>query len=603
MKNIFRMLRFAKTYWVWAVMALMGMLLVSAFATLQAYLIKPLFDDLLLGGSQGPVDSAGIVQWLDSLYAHTITWFKGMGVSERPAVAILIFVVMIFNNFFMFLSHYSFAVVGLSMVQDIRKFLYRRLTYMPLRFFSLSSTGELVSRIISDVLFIESAMAERLGDIVQESIKLLGLLLLIVSINMKLSAFALIIAPLTLYPIIRFSRSLRKSSRRSQEEMARMAGLLTETFQGSLIVKAFNAENHENNRFLLTADRHLHANLRARLVQSISAPVIETLGIMLALGMFLYAGHEISQGRMSIGEFSSFLGAIFMMYAPIKKLNKVNLALQQASVAADRVFALTDMEDEFIADGTRPFPGVSEEITFEDVRFLYTEEKGEVLRGVTFQVKRGQVIAIVGSSGAGKSTLSLLLPRFYDATAGRIAIDGVDIQEFQKQSLRDKMGIVTQQTILFNDTVLSNIAYASPSTDPQKVREAAKAAYALEFIENLPRGFDTIIGESGVTLSGGQRQRLSIARALAKDPPILILDEATSSLDSESETLVQKALDTLMVGRTTLVIAHRLSTVKHADKIIVLDNGRVIEEGTHTELMARGGHYAGMVRMQMFEEA
>lgn len=602
MSHLLRLFGFARQYWGWAVIALTGMFCVSFFSALQAYLIKPLFDDLLLSGSQAASDSAGVIVWLDDRYNAYLAFAAERGWNIRVAVAVLIFLVMILKNVWMFLSRYAFAVVGLSMVQDIRRHLYNRLIGMPLKFFSTSNTGELVSRIVSDVIFIQQAMAERFGDLIQESVTLAALLALIFSINVKLAFFSLVITPLTLYPIVRFSRSLRKASHRSQEEMANMAGILTETFQGNRIVKAFTAESYEKGRFQSIAGRHLKANLKARLIQALNSPIVETLGILLALAMFVYAGHEINKGAMTVGEFTSFLAALFMMYAPIKKLNKVNLALQQAVVAADRVFLLTDMEDEFATDGSEPFPGLRETIRYENVSFFYTKEKGPALRDITLDLRKGEIVAIVGASGSGKSTLCSLLPRFYDPSEGTITIDGVDLRQFTKQSLREQIGIVTQENILFNDTVFHNIAYAMEHVTREKVKEAVQAAFALEFIEELPDGLDTVIGEGGLTLSGGQRQRLSIARAIAKDPPILILDEATSSLDSESEKLVQCALQSLLEGRTTLIIAHRLSTIKHADRIVVLEGGKIKEEGKHAELMEKNGTYAAMVRMQMFEE-
>jgi ATP-binding cassette, subfamily B, bacterial MsbA len=378
--------------------------------------------------------------------------------------------------------------------------------------------------------------------------------------------------------------------------------VLDEVFKGFRVVQAFCMEAFEVVRFRETTRRHFKANLRARRIQSLGTPVMEVLGTAGILGLIFYASRLIAAGSMTLGTFASFLFALYGMYNPIKRLNKVNLAMQTAVAAGQRVFAVMDEPVE-IKDrpGAVDITGVHREIRFEDVSFAYEPGK-PVLRNFTLTVPAGRVVALVGPSGAGKSTVAQLLPRFWDVEEGRIAIDGVDLREISLASLRSGLGLVTQETVLFNTTIKANIAYGQKHVDEDRLRQAARAAYAEEFIEEFPKGFDTEAGEAGLRLSGGQRQRLAVARALYKNPPILILDEATSALDADSEAVVQRALENLMQGRTTLVIAHRLATVRAADTIVVMEEGRVVEQGTHQELLAREGVYARLARLQGITE-
>ncbi len=395
-----------------------------------------------------------------------------------------------------------------------------------------------------------------------------------------------------------FARKLRRRSHATQERLGELNTVLDEVLKGYRVVQAFGMEGFEARRFRAATSRHLRAMLRAWRVQALNAPVMEVLGAAGILGLMAYAAHLIRSGELTFGLFSSFLFALYGMYNPIKRLNKLNLVAQMAVAAGERVFAVLDAEVAVHSGpGARVVREVREGVRFEDVHFAYEADK-PVLRGFTLEIPAGSVIGLVGASGAGKSTVAQLLPRFWDVDAGRITIDGVDIRDMELASLRALMGLVTQETVLFNDTIRANIAYGREVVDEERLRACARAAFAEEFILEFPQGYDTVVGEAAVKLSGGQRQRLAVARALYKDPPLLILDEATSALDAEAEALVQRALENLMRGRTTLVIAHRLATVRNADRIAVMDEGRVVEVGTHAELLARGGLYAHLAHLQ-----
>lgn len=508
------------------------------------------------------------------------------------------FVVRAISAFF---SEYSFQKVGLSTVRDMRNALYESIIRQSNRFFSRKSTGELVSRIVSDVEQIQAAVSIRVGDLLQESLTLIVISVVILLMNAELAVFTFIIAPLIAYPVVQFGKRLRKATRVSQERMAGIATILEETIKGVRIVKAFAMEPFEIRRFREATARHLSINLHAQKIQALTSPVMELLAGVCMVLLFAYAAVRIRAGGLTLGQFMSFLLALAGMYAPIKRLNKVNLAMNTALSAAERVFSMLDEPNDVVekSDAVR-LSSIGTGIRYDDVWFRYDEDRW-VLRGVSFDVQPGKMVALVGGSGSGKSTLVNLLPRFWDVEKGHVKIDGTDVRDMTLESLRSALGVVTQETILFNDSVRNNIAYGRSDISDEQIREAAAAANALEFIERLPGGLDSMVGEGGVLLSGGQRQRLAIARALLKNPPILILDEATSALDTESERLVQQALANLMQGRTTLVIAHRLSTVRRADTILVLDRGEIAERGTHEELIARGGLYNRLYELQFDE--
>ena len=516
-----------------------------------------------------------------------VVWFA-------PALFVLVFLA---RSLALFVTGYAFQRIGLGATTDMRNDLYRRILDQSSRFYANHPSGELVSRVVNDVGVMQTAVSTRLMDIVQQPLALGLMVWYLLSIHQELTLLSLVAAPLLLYPIVRFGKGMRRTSHRSQEHMADLANLVAEGVRGHRVVKAFNMEAFEYRRFWKASRRHLRVNLWAQVLSQASSPVVESMSVLGAAALLVYAGREIRAGELATSEFVTFLIGLFALYDPVRKLNKVNLVLQQTMAAAQRVAQIMGIPIE-IRDPEHPktLDRVQEGIHFENVSFAYDSEP--VLEEIELRIRQGEIVALVGPSGAGKSSLVNLLPRYFDPDEGRVTIDGVDIRELSLESLRSLIAVVTQETVLFNETIRNNIAYGRADLPLEKVREAARAAYAEEFILQAQDGYDTEIGEGGLKLSGGQRQRLAIARAILKNAPILILDEATSALDSESEALVQKALGNLMKHRTTLVIAHRLSTVVNADRIIVLEQGRIVGEGTHQELLASGGVYKRLYDLQ-----
>jgi subfamily B ATP-binding cassette protein MsbA len=628
--------RYARHYAGWGLLAASGILLFAAATAATASLIKPIFAEVLLAGDRAPDPLGGamaavapgaasppgahaarqgagggmaspLTSWkqrfnlskqLDRGYA-ALKRRAGVGPAQVVYFIPILFVLVFFmRSFADFLSGYAFQHIGFGITTDIRNDLYRQIIDQSSRFHAEHTSGELVSRVVSDVALMQSAVSNRLLDLFQQSITLVVLLVFLLSSHFQLALVSLVAAPALLYPIVRFGKGMRRTSHRSQERMADLTSLMAEGIRGHRVVKAFGMERFEQQRFREATRRHLRVNLRAQMLAQSSGPVVESLGVLGAAVLLIYSGQAIRAGRLSAPELVQFLTTLFMLYDPIRRLNKVNLVLQEALAAAQRVGRLLAVPND-IADrqGARVAERVVAGIAYEGVCFSY-DGRRMVLRDVDLSIRAGEIVALVGSSGAGKSTLVNLLPRFFDPDRGRVAIDGVDVRDLRLTSLRSLIGVVTQETVLFNDSVRHNIAYGRTDLPLERVREAAAAAYADEFIMQLPSGYDTTIGESGLRLSGGQRQRLAIARALLKNAPILILDEATSQLDSQSEALVQKALYNLMQGRTTLVIAHRLSTVMKADRIVVIEAGRLVEEGSHEQLLALGGTYKRLYDLQ-----
>ncbi|MDH3347535.1 MAG: ABC transporter transmembrane domain-containing protein, partial [Desulfobulbaceae bacterium] len=459
-------------------------------------------------------------------------------------------------------------------------------------------TGTLISRVISDVNLMQGAVSNALVSMLRDFFQIVILLGVIFYMNWKLALFSFIILPVSLTSVIYFGRIFRKLSTKSQEETAKVSNILHETITGNRIVKAFGMEEYENKRFRDQVTTLFNIIIKDARLRSVQHPYMEFIGGLAISLIIWFGGNEVIRGTATPGDFFAFLTALIMAYDPVKGVSRINSTVQQGLAAAARVFSLLDIEPD-IADKPNAVKLIKFErdITFKDVKFSYNDEE-VVLNGINLSVPKGQVLAVVGPSGGGKTTLTNLIPRFFDIQEGTLCVDGIDIRDVSMQSLRHQIAIVSQQTILFNDTVRNNIAYGDPECAIEDIRQAAEAAHALEFIDKLPQGFDTVIGEGGARLSGGQQQRLSIARALLKNRPILILDEATSALDTESEREVQKALENLMKNRTTFVIAHRLSTITNADRIIVVKNGVIVEEGTHDALLAQHGEYELLYRMQ-----
>jgi subfamily B ATP-binding cassette protein MsbA len=564
-----RLLEYVKPYWKHLAGAMVCMVFVSAATAGAAYLVKPVLDEIFFK------KDLAMLKWI-------------------PLAIIGIFIM---KGVFDYGQAFLMSYVGQKIIADLREKIYGHIQSLSLSFFTKNPTGTLMSRIMNDVGMVQGAVADAVTGLLKDLFTIMGLVAVIFYRDWKLALIAMVVFPLAVYPIVKFGRKLRSYSTRSQTSMAELSTILLETITGTRIVKAFNMEDYERKRFAKENRRLFGIQIKSVRVRAISHPLMEFLGGVGIACIVFYGGYNVIRGEATPGTFFSFLAALLMLYEPVKRLSGVNNTVQQGLAAAARIFEVLDTVPE-VQDkpGARTLPAVSREVEYQDVSFKYEEDW--VLKNINLRIRAGEMVAFVGASGGGKTTLVNLLPRFYDVTAGRILVDGVDIRDCRVESLRAMVGIVTQQTILFNETVRDNIAYGKVGQPLEEVVKAAQAAFADGFIRNLPRGYDTVIGEQGVKLSGGERQRISIARAILKNAPILILDEATSSLDSESEIEVQKALEYLMEGRTTLVIAHRLSTIRKANRIVVISSGEIVEVGTHEELMEKEGEYKKLYLLQ-----
>lgn len=550
-------------------MAGLCMLLIAGSTSVMGYLLKPVINEIFINR-----DSQRLL--IFPLVVMAVFLLKSLGTYGQD---------------------YFMNYIAQDIINRMRDKLYDRIMELPLAFFQHERTGVLMSRITNDVNMLKSMVSTAVTGTFRDAATIIGLATVIVTMNWRLALIAFVVLPVAFLPVFRLGRKVRRVSTGVQQAMGEMTAFLHETLSGSKIVKAFGMENHEKKRFFERSHKMFKLEIRGVIIKGLSSPVMEFFGGLAIAFVIWYGGWEVIRGQSTLGEFTAFLASTMLMYDPIKKLNHVYNSVQQGLAATDRIYDIIETPST-IHDPSDPklLRQGPHALRFDGVFFSYGEQM--ILKGIDLHVEQGQILALVGMSGGGKSTLVNLVPRFFDVTSGHICIDGIDIREFKIADLRRHIAIVTQEPILFNETVRDNIAYGRSDATEEEIVAAAQAAYAHDFILRFPQGYDTMIGELGGRLSGGEKQRICIARALLKNAPILILDEATSSLDSESEAIVQKALDNLMQGRTTLVIAHRLSTVAKADQIAVIVDGRVVEKGTHENLLASDGEYAKLFSRQ-----
>lgn len=568
-----RMLGYVRPYVPRLLLAMLLMIGVSAMNGSVAFLVKPILDDI----------------------------FIRRDAAQLAYVPFLVLAIYLGRAFFEFCHIYLMSGVGQRAIRDIRQHLYNHMQSLSLSFYLRHPAGVLMSRVMNDVTLMQSAVTDAATGLIKDFFTVLFLVGVVFYRDWKMAIVALVVFPMAIWPITRFGRRLRRTSTRTQEVMGSLSSHLQETISGAKLVKSFGAEGYEVERFTVRNQELFRLSMKVAKVAAVTAPLSDVFGGLGAAAVIYYGGYNVVNGYTTPGTFFSFITALFMLYAPVKGLSRINNIIQQGVAAGVRVFEVIDTLPEVREKPDAvTLPPVRNEIAFERVEFRYAPGGEPVLQDVNIRVPAGTMVAIVGSSGAGKTTLVDLLPRFYDPVGGAIRIDGVDIRDATLSSLRAQIAVVGQHTVLFNDTVRNNIAYGMPDAPMEKVIEAARRANAHGFVERMPNGYETTVGEQGLNLSGGERQRLAIARAILKDAPVLILDEATSALDTESERVVQEALDTLMKGRTTFVIAHRLSTVRNADVILVIEGGRIVETGRHEELLSRDSRYRTFY-MKQFE--
>ena len=600
-----RMFKLVIQHWPYLLLSTLASLIYVVLNSASIWLTASLINNILMDFQQLVADHSQLTGENSlTLNEKLKFWTDGFILRGTPqetlkVLCLIIMVVFLTKNIFLYMKNYFMTVVQFHLITEMRNRLYKHFNALSLSYFDQKKSGELTSIIINDVANLRRALGTSFHQLLVEPINLLAFIILLFIISWKLALLSIVILPIAGLTILSIGRSIRRKSKRTAAMIAGITNIITETLSSIRVVKAFAMEGYEVQRFFKETHHYFQLILRRAKLRLLASPITETLGVMIGVLLLWVGGVEVLSGEgLTPEDFLRFILLLFAMMDPLRKLSKVNVSLQAGAASAERIFSILDTEPNIVdkTDSVK-IDSFEKQIMFNNVSFKY-EFDDTVLKDISFEIEKGSVVALVGSSGAGKSTLADLIPRFYDVDKGGITIDGHDIRDLSLNSLRRLMGIVTQETMLFNDTVRANIAYGQIDVNDEQVIPAAKAANALEFINELSEGFDTVIGEKGVKLSGGQRQRLAIARAIMKNPPILILDEATSALDTESERLVHKALETLMVDRTVLVIAHRLSTVTNADKIILLDKGEIKEMGTHNELMEKKGLYSNLYNIQ-----
>ncbi|HEX6802865.1 MAG TPA: ABC transporter ATP-binding protein [Terriglobales bacterium] len=603
MRQLTRLLRYLAPY---AWQFIPSVLLLAAVGFLDAFrvlLVGPVLDRVL-----NPTSGSDQIFLFTIPYTHHTIYLQRFVPSHLhnvwTIVAFAFVASTLLKGIFDYSGTYLVNFAGYGLITDLRNSLYKSILCRSSAFFQRHSTGTLISTIVNDIERVQFAMSNVLSEFLQQFFTFLFTVGVVILKGKQLAWLLLLFVPFIIFSASKIGRRVRHTTRRGQDKLAEIQNILHETITGNRIVKAFSMEDWEFARFRKAAQRLFRANLRSVAAASVSSPLMDIFGAI-AIALLLGLGREqIIHGRMTSGDFIVFIIAVFKLYDPVRKFALFHNSFQQAIGASSEIFRFMDTKDEVREKpGAAVLPPFSKKIAFENVSFCYESDgvRHEVLHGIDLEAKAGEILALVGSSGAGKSTLVSLVPRFFDVSCGRITIDGHDIRDLTLSSLRSQIGVVTQETVLFNDTLRNNIAYGQPTVSQKEVEAAARAALAHDFIMELPAGYDTVIGERGVRLSGGERQRIAIARALLKNAPILILDEATSALDSESEALVQSALQNLMTGRTTIVIAHRLSTVRRADRIVVVENGTIGDSGTHEELMQKLGTYRRLYELQFID--